>query len=795
MSTTASSGPERDLCPHTAVQELRTSPIAGVLLILASTLFVLFLSEIGLRMYARLERAPAGSLAEDKKSEAGAAMDYLSHLPALPGTDRAWFPEDPPPLPNRSTVSAQRLERFRDFEKRGIFAPQADYLWNRYYVESERCSANNLFQNYPGSVLAFNPPEESLHPRYRFPPDTTTIAGLVTNEFGLRGPPLGLSKPPRTVRIAFIGASTTVDDHTFRFSYPELVTNWLNRFAQVNHVDVHFEGLNAGREGINSEDIAAIVRQELLPLSPDIAVYYEGSNQFSANRLVSPRIMPRQEIDPLSPVVEHWVPLPIRTHLALGDLLDRALNRFHSTSEPPKPAYRLMWPAGVDQRNPDVDNPNLPLELPAIVKDLDSIRTSLASMDGQLVLCSFEWLAKNGMPLSPTRHQFIYKHLNTSLWPLRYADIRRLADFQNRVFRRYASVRKIPFLDVASALPQDPNLFVDAIHMNEAGDRLRAWVVFQQLVPLIRSQIESGRLPRNEASIHLPPPPSLAASEMTLRCTDVPSGPLERIPGGASIATLEPAYNGGSVQYGNPVKVITGEQQWSYAALFPIEIPAGLSRPCYVFLRARVLHGQIGLGVHDSNIKTLQLEKAVDPSSETVNIYVPVLFPKTADTLVVRNVAPGGIRSEILIEDVQLLAFLKPLPEEMVKTLPLDQVKLVDQTAALERNNDGLGVTTGPGQGAYAGRLCLGLDRSSGEGLTVKVSLRVLEGNLGVGILTPDSKAFILERSVWPTPQMLEVALPLPSPPITGDLIIRNLAAGHVASKAIMGRIEIHKTR
>jgi hypothetical protein len=71
----------------------------------------------------------------------------------------------------------------------------------------------------------------------------------------------------------------------------------------------------------------------------------------------------------------------------------------------------------------------------------------------------------------------------------------------------------------------------------------------------------------------------------------------------------------------------------------------------------------------------------------------------------------------------------------------------------------------------------------------------VLDGNLGVGILTPDSKDFILERSVWPLPQMLEVALPLPSPPITGDLIIRNLAAGHVASKAIVGRIEIHKTR
>jgi hypothetical protein len=330
--------------------------------------------------------------------------------------------------------------------------------------------------------------------------------------------------------------------------------------------------------------------------------------------------------------------------------------------------------------------------------------------------------------------------------------------------------------------------------MTEAGDRLRAWVVFQQLVPLIRSQIESGRLPRTDGSLHLSPPPSLAASEMTLRCTDVPSGPLERIPGGASIATLEPAYNGGSVQYGNPVKVTTGQQQWSYAALFPMEIPSGLSRPCYMYLRARVLSGQIGLGVHDSKIRTLQLEKAVDPSSEMIEIYVPVLFPKTADMLVVRNTAPSGVRSEILIEDVGLLAFLKPLPEEVVKTLPLEQVQLVDQTAALARNNDGLRVTTGMGQGAYAGRVALGLNANSGEGLKVKVSLRALEGNVGVGILTPDSNAFILERSVWPSPQVLEVALPLPSPPVTGDLIIRNLAANHVASKAIVTKIEVRRT-
>src|SRR5262249_34618194 len=152
---------------------------------------------------------------------------------------------------------------------------------------------------------------------------------------------------------------------------------------------------------------AAIVRDELLPLDPDLAVYYEGSNQFgSANELVTPRILPRQELDPRDPIVQHRVPEAIRAHLATADLLDRALNGFRSVGEPRKPAYRLNWPAGVNEQNPNADNPNLPMQLPVIVKDLDNVRQSLATIGGQLVLCSFEWLVKDDMALSPSRHRY-----------------------------------------------------------------------------------------------------------------------------------------------------------------------------------------------------------------------------------------------------------------------------------------------------------------------------------------------------------------------------------------------------
>jgi len=434
------------------------------------------------------------------------------------------------------------------------------------------------------------------------------------------------------------------------------VEHWLNRFAEANHYDVRFEALNGGREGVNSGDIAAILREELLPLDPDLAVYYEGANQFtSANLLVRPIIPPRTAIDAHDPVVQHKLPEFVRTHFAIGDLLDRALNGFSTVGEPRKPYYRLQWPGEVDKNNPNPDSPYLPLDLPAMVKDLDAIRADLNSIGGSLAVCSFEWFTPSGAPLSPTRHELIYEQLNTALWPLRYADIRRLSDFQNRVFRNYAASRKIPFLDVASEIPQDPDLFIDAIHMTEVGERVKAWIVFQQLVPIIRRLIESGQLPHRNDAAHLPPPMSMAVAEMSTHCP-VPVGPGERIAGGLSLEAIERALDGVSLEPGRPAKITMVPLQWSSGADIPLHIPSGPHGDLFVLIRARVLNGQVGLGVLDRELKGYQVEKFVDAGPEMTDIYLPVPLPETATSVMVRNTAKGAVASQVVIEDVALVA-------------------------------------------------------------------------------------------------------------------------------------------
>ena len=482
----------------------------SLLLVVVSTLLALLLCEGGLRVLARHRPIPpVPDTGPPSPADLNRATRHVAQLPALADTDRRWFLEDPPPLTSRSEPAPAETGRYREYERRGIYPAQAQYIWNRKYLESKRCLADGGFRNYPDTVLSFDPPGGTAHPPFRFPVSSTLPSRLVTNQFGLRGPELALVKPPKTIRIAFAGASTTITTHSFDFSPAERVVFWLNRYAQAHGYDAHFEVLNGGREGITSEDIASIVRDELAALDPDLVVYYEGANQFAAPDLAALHWGSALMLNALEPLL---------TRTAIGNLIVRAGTR--AGGEPWKPWHYLKWPDGVDPRAPNVDSPNLPLRLPAIVHALDSIREALRPGGGRLLLCSFAWLASDGLVLPRAAHRYIYEQLNRDQWPLRYGDIRRLADFQNLVFRRYAASRDIPFLDVAGVLPRDPDLFADAVHMTETGERVKAWVIFQQLAPVVRQEIESGHLPRRGPSPNLPPPASYKTAEISVRCPE-----------------------------------------------------------------------------------------------------------------------------------------------------------------------------------------------------------------------------------------------------------------------------------
>ena len=449
-------------------------------------------------------------------------------LPLASGVSRDWFQTSPPPLPNRSTppadwqhaVDAYWAAPPRQAPHFGLLLPDDMFkAWNAVFV-GEPCRHPMLSQMPSRRLYLFDPADAAPRPIYRYMPNATTPAGLVTNEIAWRGPPLRHRKP-NTIRIVFVGASTTVEAHESPWSYPELVGHWLDQWAAAHGLDLDVQALNAGREGTTSTDTAAIVRNEVAPMRPDLVVYYEGANQFdlsSIARGADGGLRGRTTVPVESPswlaTFARYSSIGVRLRSALTLIGDRGNGR-----EPEKPAYTIEWPTGLDEADPDLGNPSLPVNLTTILHDLDDMRTVLRSQGAELAVSSFVWLVHDGMVLDPLRGRFIWEQLNRTYWPWRYRDMARLAAFQNRVFEKYARQHDLPFIDVARDMPRDPGLFADAIHTTPTGVRVRAWIVFQQLVPIIESRLKKGAWPTGSTAERWP---TFAPRTVSLDCRSRP---------------------------------------------------------------------------------------------------------------------------------------------------------------------------------------------------------------------------------------------------------------------------------
>ena len=431
--------------------------------------------------------------------EAAPDLPYMTKIPRAPAVSLAWYFERPKEIPRIPLTPA--------LQKRADEYPtepwSAFFEWNLAYLRYQACQPErDVVMGGLRDFYYFESTNGSRYPSYRHLPHISPPNWFVTNGFGWRGPDVALNKPPDTIRIAFVGASTTVDAFGVPFSHPELVGYWLNRWSAAKGLSYRFDVINAGRMGINSNSIAAIVTEELLPVEADLVIYYEGANQ----------LWPAQLVTVNGARADERPKATVRTRTSAEDysalarravaLVDRLQAR--GGYEPRKPSATINWPTGVDERDPAL-GPELPMGLPNILDGLDNIRKTLAASGAELVLSSFVWIVHDGMRLDLGRDLTLYNYLNQTYWPFTYAAMRRIADFQNRVFEKYARVHQLPFIDMAAEFPQDPALAGDAVHLRYQGLVLQAWIYLQRLIPLIEDRLADGRLPRRQAvtrSVH-----------------------------------------------------------------------------------------------------------------------------------------------------------------------------------------------------------------------------------------------------------------------------------------------------
>lgn len=615
----------------------------------------LLASEVALRMFdgyrvasTLLERKAAGSPAQPgRPSERVRA--YVRSLPVADGVSREWFDQSPDPLPNLplSTEMAAVAEQIRPA---GVPAADMFKLWNTRYVHERACENDQFFQRFPGFALSFEPVEPSIHPPYRFLPSFQAPSGLHTNRFGFRGHEITADKPAGVVRVAFVGASTTVAIHGQPFSYPEHIEPWLNLWAKTHAPGIRFETINAGREGFASADIAALVRQELAPLEPDLIVYHEGSNQFDLKDL----IVEDGEPIPGAPPVNLRA-LPGRDRFDLVRRLDIALRRVALTAgaEPRKPKYKLRWPASVDEAHPDPDSPALPVRLPQIVHDLDDIRRTASTIGAKVALTSFFWLIQDGIVVDPVDNIGYLILMNQRLWPARYTDTKRLTEFQNRVFRAYADKRGVPFVDVASTFPRDLDLFTDAIHTSPDGDRLRAWLIFQGLIPVLQAEIAARRLPAADRAPYQVPPLPRSTPRISTECPTYAG--FVPVPGAFPLPALEAVW-AATVTGTGARHVTTPPGRDAYAAELPIAEWVRRGGAGVVRWRLRVGEGRVALGVLSADRSSFLIYRTVDASPDPHELLLPVDGLANAGFLVVANaMRSDGHRSVVDVDELTLL--------------------------------------------------------------------------------------------------------------------------------------------
>jgi hypothetical protein len=473
---------------------------SNAVLLTASIIFSLAAAEGAVRL---IDGPPVftGWLSNGQDRDLAARLVNL--IPAAEGVSSGWFFRDPPPLPNRGKPPADWVRYMEDFKEsppwvvNAFHAPDFFRAYNADYVDNP-CSHPGLMKA-PGSLYVFDPVDHSPYPRLRLLPSATTPTGLVTNEVGWRGAPVKLEKPVNVIRIVFVGASTTANSDYQPYSYPELVGGWLNIWATSRKTPVRFETLNAGRVGIVSTDIEAIVRKEVLPFRPELVVYLEGGNTLTASELIkTPPPPPPKTGSALSKAGLSKILSDASNKSAIARRLHYALHLVdpeEQLRELPKPAHEILWPAHFDLQDPDLTRLDLPLKLSTAIADLDRIRTDLSSVGSELALSSYKFFVHDGLTLDPVWNRNLYEQLNVALFPLTYRELEELVSFQNRVYAKYARIHGLPFIDVAQAMPNEPDLYIDPVHFSYGGTRLHAWIVFQALVALIERKIGEGVWP------------------------------------------------------------------------------------------------------------------------------------------------------------------------------------------------------------------------------------------------------------------------------------------------------------
>jgi lysophospholipase L1-like esterase len=340
-------------------------------------------------------------------------------------------------------------------------------VYNRKFFEERPW----FFTGWPVEPELFD--AAGFAPRYLYKPNLTLAAragrlvpasdGEVvywsSNSHGLRGGEFPFDKTPGTIRIVCLGASTTEGSGSDTETYPFYLQEGLRQRYPGRNIEV----INAGHHAYRAEDSLALLEQVILPLDPDLILWYEAANDLNVTGF-------SRDLQTAACWQEGtcWLsqtPWGFR-ELYLNSALFRILaDRFGGRTVPAAMPHSF-------------EDGGVSSGAMQYADTLRRIATTAEAADTTLVFISFVTVAHEGLQVDPRTNPGLFDQVYRTYYPLTPGEIGRAYAQYNNQSRQVAAEYGLAYYDLAAQFPKDPRYFpADYIHLSPAGNRLFAQLV------------------------------------------------------------------------------------------------------------------------------------------------------------------------------------------------------------------------------------------------------------------------------------------------------------------------------
>ena len=305
----------------------------------------------------------------------------------------------------------------------------------------------------------------------RMPIPGGDFGAIQINSLGFRGPELAMPKPASTLRLAFLGASTTycAEVSSNAATWPHLVWQELAR----RWPEVRFDYVNAGVPGYGVADSLKNLQYRVRPLEPDVILVYHATNDLSANSFelaVKQGLVERRAEQELS-----W---PARYSL-LWYLVEKNLTIRRQQAGAREATGKLSF-----------DPRELAAPFRADLRDLLEASRDVADLVGVITFSTR--LRRDQDPETQIAAAV------TSLYYMPYMSIEGLLDgfaAYNQAIREVAAETGALLIEGEQAIPGDALHFTDSVHFTDRGSAALARAVTDALVgsPQFQGLVESKR--------------------------------------------------------------------------------------------------------------------------------------------------------------------------------------------------------------------------------------------------------------------------------------------------------------